>query len=419
MALNMQQVENAFLPSKEITDAKRFSGRKDLILNLYQSAISSGNNIAIIGNRGVGKTSLSRQLGNIAIGENRILENIGLENEPKLDFISVYFACGDSIEDINTLLRKLLTSRDCLGEWIYDIPNGTKEIAKISGGIDVKIAKIGSDVSEESSKAPAISTHDTDVIFTNVVSEISRLGVAKNGILIVIDEFDRIKDPEGFSAFMKSCATNVPTLKFCIVGVAQDLQNLMKEHQSTDRLFAGSVITVPPMEPAELEDIIDRAELSIDRQIRFATGAREYMCSLSQGHPYIIHLLGKYALRQAFIQQKKSVEREDVDWTIEIIAATNADPILEARYKKAVGNSRHRETVLKVFAEYDAIDGEVYTKEAYKKAIDQEVDNPSYYVGNLVTPEYGQEIAKDRDYYYRFRDSLFKAYVKMRPKLLK
>ena len=35
------------------------------------------------------------------------------------------------------------------------------------------------------------------------------------------------------------------------------------------------------------------------------------------------------------------------------------------------------------------------------------VDNSSQYVGQLVTEEYGAEIEKLRDRYYRFHDSLF------------
>ncbi len=419
MALTLAKIENAFLPSKEITDAGRFSGRRDLIKNLYQSAISTGSNIAIIGNRGVGKSSLSRQLMNLAVGSNEILKKVGLHEEPKLDYLAVYFACGDNIDSIETLLRKLLTTKDCLGEWLYEIPTAYKEVEKLSAGVDLKILKAGADVTQETTTTPAISSHDTDVVFSNVIHELSKMKIAKNGILIVIDEFDRIKNPEGLSAFMKSAATNLPNLKFCLVGVAQDLQNLMREHQSTDRLFAGSVLTVPPMDAHELNDIVVTAEGIVDNEIVFDGEARTYMANLSQGHPYIIHLLGKYALRQAFSQGNKIISRANIDQTIETIAATNADPILEARYKKAVGASKHRETVLRVFSEYDSLDGEVFTKEAYKRAIDLEVDNPSNYVGSLVTPEFGQEIVKDRDYYYRFRDSLFKAYVRLRPKLLK
>ena len=53
--------------------------------------------------------------------------------------------------------------------------------------------------------------------------------------------------------------------------------------------------------------------------------------------------------------------------------------------------------------------------DAYKVAIDFDVDNPSQYVGHLISDEYGAELIKLRERYYRFKDSLFAAYVKARP----
>jgi hypothetical protein len=103
---------------------------------------------------------------------------------------------------------------------------------------------------------------------------------------------------------------------------------------------------------------------------------------------------------------------------LKAIAERGADPVLEGRYKKAVASSEQRETVLKALAETQAADGEVWTTNAYKVALEQGVDNASQYVGQLVTDEYGNEIEKIRERYYRFHDSLFAAYVRARPRLV-
>jgi hypothetical protein len=94
-----------------------------------------------------------------------------------------------------------------------------------------------------------------------------------------------------------------------------------------------------------------------------------------------------------------------------------ADPVLEGRYKKAVASSPARESVLRAFAESRRQDGEIRTTDAYKIALDEGVENASQYVGHLVTTEYGAEIEKVRERCYRFRDSLYFAYVKARPRL--
>lgn len=103
-------------------------------------------------------------------------------------------------------------------------------------------------------------TPDTVTLFTSVVSILAKQQPARDGILFIVDEFDQIKDKTGFASFLKSLATNVPAARFAIVGVAHDLYDLMKEHESSDRLFAGGVIPVPSMSPDELAEAIDIAE---------------------------------------------------------------------------------------------------------------------------------------------------------------
>ncbi len=49
-------------------------------------------------------------------------------------------------------------------------------------------------------------------------------------------------------------------MKFCLVSVAKDIQDLMKEHESSDRLFAGTIIALDPMTGNELAQIVDIAE---------------------------------------------------------------------------------------------------------------------------------------------------------------
>jgi MoxR-like ATPase len=58
---SITQIENAFQPAREITDAVRFAGRKQAVSDAYYALLSDGANIAIVGNRGIGKTSLARQ----------------------------------------------------------------------------------------------------------------------------------------------------------------------------------------------------------------------------------------------------------------------------------------------------------------------------------------------------------------------
>jgi Cdc6-like AAA superfamily ATPase len=416
------QVENAFQPAKEIDSATRFAGRKNAVSEAYYGLVAHGAHVAIVGNRGIGKTSLARQIINIASGDNTLLTKLEMPHDRKLDFLPIYFACGNSIKNTHDLLERLLSSNSCLAEWIYDVPKASKIVRGYNPKFGVNL--LGAEVSlsgektTETATEPALSSHSIDAVFTNAVAAIVERKVSTDGILIVIDEFDQIADPSGFASFLKSLATNVPQVKFCIVGVAQDIQYLMKEHQSSDRLFAGAIITLPSMSAGELKEIISIAEQTIDQYIIFDPEAADRVAMLAQGHPYMVHLIGKYTLRSAYQSDRRTISATAIDETVASIAERGADPILEGRYKKAVASSEQREIVLKALAEAQAADGEIWTTNAYKVALDQGVDNASQYVGQLVTEEYGSEIEKLRERYYRFHDSLFSAYVKVRPRLV-
>lgn len=414
-------IENAFLPSKEITDAKRFSGRESAISDAYYSLIAEGSNIAIVGNRGIGKTSLARQIANIGSGNSSILKKLAIPYDDELDFLTVYMACGNQIQTTDELLERLLTSTSCLAEWIYDIPKAKKVVEQYSAKLSAKLFGIGLEAganqAAEAAVAPVISEHSIDVIFTNVVEAIVKEGVAKNGILFIIDEFDQIPNPSGFASFLKALATNSPSVKFCIVGVAKDIQMLMKEHESSDRLFAGSIIPIEPMDTGELNGIIDNAENFIDKYIIFDEFARKKIIQLANGHPYMVHLIGKFALRTAYKNNQIKIILQNIDDTLSGIAERKADPVLESKYRKAVASSAQREVVLKAMAKVQDGHSEIWTTDAYKVALDGDVDNASQYVGQLVTDEYGAEIEKIRERYYRFKDSLFHAYVLARPSM--
>jgi Cdc6-like AAA superfamily ATPase len=417
----IDQVENAFQPAREITDADRFAGRKDAISDAYHALLSKGSNLAIVGNRGIGKTSLARQVINIGTGKTSLLEKLALKHEYALDFLAVYFACGTSIKNTDQLLESILTASNCLADWVYDIPHAKKVLTEYAPKFSAKPfgvgIEFGGNKSDEVVAEHAIASHRIDAVFTNVAHAMAEARIARDGILIVVDEFDQIGDPSGFASFLKSLATNVPNVKFCIVGVGKDVQELMKEHASVERLFSGSIITLPSMSADELKEIIAIAEREIEGYIRFSDEAKNRLVSLAQGHPYMIHLMGKYALRRAYHGEQREVAGNDIEATLRSVAERQADPVLEGRYRKAVASSQQRETVLKALADTQDAQGEIWTTNAYKLAVDGGVDNPSQYVGQLVTEQYGAELENLRERYYRFKDSLFCAYIRARPRM--
>jgi hypothetical protein len=60
------------------------------------------------------------------------------------------------------------------------------------------------------------------------------------------------------------------------------------------RLFAGAIISLPSMSADELAEIIRIAETGIDRYITFRHDAVARIIDLAKGHPYMVHVIGKY-----------------------------------------------------------------------------------------------------------------------------
>ena len=416
---SLAEIENAFQPAKEINDADRFAGRKNAVADIFYALVTEGANIAIVGNKGIGKTSLARQLEAISRGDNALIEKLELPLDHHFDFLQIYFACGKNIRSLDELLEHLLTTSGCLDDWLYDVPKANKEITKFAQEAGLNLGFRGGISGEdtlETASEPAITYHSISTVFTNVCKAIVEEELARDGILVIIDEFDQIVDPTGAAGFLKSLATNVPKVRFCLVGVAKDIQNLMREHSSSDRLFAGSIVRLESMSNSELREIVRIAERSTDNTILFTHEATERLVALSQGHPYMIHLIGKYALRNAYLSGIQFINNVMIQETLRSIAERGADPVLEGRYKGAVGSSAQREIVLRALATVLTLDNECWTTEAYKIALEEGVDNASHYVGQLVLDEYGAEVEKVRERYYRFKDSLFAAYVLARPR---
>lgn len=420
-SLRLVDVENAFQPAQEIDSTEKFSGRRDAFENSYLGLLSKGSNLAIVGNRGIGKTSLARQIQALALGSNDLVERLDLGYKETFDFLVAYYACGGGTPSIEEMLARLLSSEHGLGSWLYYLPKTAKMMRSLSPALSAKLGGVGFEFGG-TSEAEAVSERvavpaTMQSVFENVANDIVESKISRDGLLIIIDEFDQIKDPSGFAPFLKALATNVPGVKFCLVGVAKDIQGLMKEHESADRLFAGSVIGLKPMEEAELLEIIKTAESQVDGLITFKEEAKYRLVQLAAGHPYLIHLVGKFAFRDAYKNKIISIGVGDIDRVIKSIAENESDPVLEGRYRRAVASSNQRELVLKALVRHQDPMGEIWTTDAYRTALDGGVENASQYVGQLVSEEFGAELEKIRERYYRFRDSLFAAYVAAHPNL--
>jgi hypothetical protein len=118
-----------------ITDPHRFVGRADLIQESINALNSSLGLIAIYEKRGVGKSSLMRQIQALANGNYELVRNAGLNHllPPKpRKYYTVYYACDSIISGAQDLVARLCNDTNEEDGLLRLVPDGGKQLAEFS-----------------------------------------------------------------------------------------------------------------------------------------------------------------------------------------------------------------------------------------------------------------------------------------------
>ena len=125
-------------------------------------------------------------------------------------------------------------------------------------------------------------------------------------LIVVFDEFDRVKNNDVITAMsdtIKALSDNSVNVTILIIGVADSVNDLIREHQSIERALVQ--VPMPRMSDEEIRDIVEkgltRLTMGIDR------AALDEIVLLSQGVPYIAHLLCIYTCRAALAGGRKTI----------------------------------------------------------------------------------------------------------------
>ena len=411
----MTNPANAFTPTKEMEDTERFAGRSQQLNDLARALEQEGGHIVIYGNRGVGKSSLAKQLLLMSQNNRAVIDRLTHKPFQRFDYLPIYLQCDDSITTINELLIRLLTADDALREWIPYRVISKVGGAEVGGSLKLKIIELKGKLTDQATSSQEEIEQDLHGLFRNSLLSVVRSGVAKSGVLLIVDEFDRISDRSGLASLLKSLGSD--GVKFALVGVATNLSELITEHESVARQLTDGSIHVPPMSKEEIDEIFDRAEAVIEDRVTYPKDTRNWIGEIARGHPYFVQLLGRSTLITALHLGETTVALEKAQIALAEIATKGSAPIQERLYKTSIGHSYVREVILKAFAQENQ--DEMPTQAVYGRAAailglaDKAVI--SVYVGQLVSEKYGAVLEKTRERFYRFKDSLFKAYAAARP----
>ncbi len=419
--------------SDVIRDPSRFVGRSDLIRDCLKSLNAPTGLIAIYGKRGVGKSSLLRQLQQIALGDYTLPKRAGLKGEiptrPRR-FLTVYYSCDSLISGGAGLLSRLCNDQNDEDGFLRLLPDDGKELVEFtragedSAGVDLKIIHFQTKVGNTEKYARTVPG-DIVQTFRNYVDAIVKQQVknrmGRDGLLILLDEFDVIKDKSGIGSLIKSLTS--PELKFAICGIGQDLTDLVSDHASVERLLEEGAIHVLPMDTLESEQIFHTAESLFKGAVTFDQETVEEMAGLAQGYPYFAQLLGKECVSQANRAGVTHIGRAILDQVLLDIRSGRAFPTLESSYQRAIGNSPDREVILHLLAGqpeenamFNSETGRVILRETRKDAEDLEIQYIDQLVPRLVDENYGPVLKRtpERQGLYEFMNPVLRLYIRLR-----
>jgi len=369
----------------------------------------------------------------MATGDFTLLKKAGLghaiPSHPR-SYLTAYYVCDSTIHNATDLLARLCNDQNEEDGLLRLVPDDGKELVEferskeVHAGTDLKVIAWGAK-GVESSRYARIVPNDIVQTFRNFVSSIVTHQVKKrmrrDGLLILLDEFDVIRDKSSIGSLIKSLSSD--EVKFAISGIGHDLTDLVTDHASVERLLEEGALEVHPMSLPEATQIVTTAEKLFDGAIRFDPTVAAKIAAASQGYPYFVQLLGKECVSQANTLNTNFVSEEVYARVLEDVRSGKAFPTLESAYQRAIGNSPDRQVLLHLLAEqredvahYNEDLGRVVLKEARKTAEDLDVRYVDQLIPRLVDENFGPVLRRltERQGVYEFVNPVLRLYVNLR-----
>lgn len=250
-----------------VAEEDLFAGRRSEVRRILETVFERSKHVVLFGERGVGKTSIANVFWK---RYNKTLQT----------FIAARVQ-ADPSDDFSSLWRKALSELAAVARQA-----GRSELVPISCDHDVL---------------------DPDIIRRELQK------CAPNALpIVIIDEFDKLEDEYArklTANTIKSMYDYSVNATLIIVGVSEDIDELIKDHKSVVR--AISQIKLDRMSDRELADVIQTRVQKTP--MSFTPDAQWTIIKLSRGLPYFTQVLSKYAAISAVSEHRLTVEVADID----------------------------------------------------------------------------------------------------------
>lgn len=391
----LARCDQAFHPYAPIELPEFFAGRLRHIEKLEAEVAAPGRQVAIYGERGVGKTSLARLAYFFLRREEERTHFVRCERTSTFDtvFADVLASAG---------VKVLLNEMESEGE-----RHGMVSVGSLGVGASRRIRRTFRRISAGRQITPRL-----------LLDEFSD----REG-LIIIDEYDRICDPPThtrMAELLKQFSDTRSRSKIMLVGVAETLTQLIGEHESLSRSLAQ--IKLDRMSDDELKDIVEKGETHA--HCSFKSSIKRRIIRLADGFPYFVHLIGRHAARVAGRQllrdEHSRVVVADEEYAEGLTEAIeNMEHSLEEQYQQAVVTTRRpseRFTLVlwgMALAEARHVQVQDIARNAgFFSGVEFKASSFSRTLGELSSLKREKVLTRIREGYYKFTNPLMRPYIR-------
>lgn len=382
----LARLPEAFRPSGPIDTQDLFSGRIDQLARVNEICLETGQHGVIYGERGVGKTSLAA---------------VSTDIQRRRGIVSLRINC-DTADTFSQVWEKVIDEL-------------------------ILVAKSSSTADREDLRTAIESAievmHYTDPITTDRVRLGLRLLAEVTPVVVFFDEFDVISDPDVHGMFancIKTLSDQLVEATIIIVGVADDVDSLIYEHQSIERALAQ--VNMPRMEDDEIRAVLTAGLSIVDLDI--AEHVAESLTRLTQGLPHYAHLLGQEAARSAIYTRDQIIRQTHFQIALEQSIKKANQSIARAYHTATVSPRRtiFEEVLLAcAMAEHDDLGyfAPADVREALTEIMGEVYGIPRFatHLSQFCEPQRGPVLEKrggERRWRYRFRNPMMEPYVLIR-----
>ncbi len=272
-------------PERPIRSTEKLRGREDEFAELERELRYFSGIPFIFGHRGVGKTSLARTVAQMVTPADR--EHI-------------YVACAP-----NSRMLRIFKE---IGEQLIKLAFSLGQISDIKSKVQVNISINPSIRTSFEEKRPQLEEFEDANAAVRVLKELDDIIPDAKSTVIVIDELEELNknDRTDLAYLIKQLGDQEFKLKFILVGIAENVHELIGAHESVPRYIKE--VSLKPLIAQYLMDVVsyaaDSLNVLISKDILFR------IAIIGNGFPYFAHLMGKALLTEAVLKEANEITNE-------------------------------------------------------------------------------------------------------------